>query len=116
MNDWGIAPPGSLATGGVSAAGGGKPLNPLLLAAAKYAVAAAYSEWLDDTISGAPSGVASAAAVDGSVGIASAGDYAIDAYLCAPWCLLLHVSMGSLHRADAREQVECPWSARGVSF
>ncbi|KAL4419158.1 hypothetical protein ABPG77_009134 [Micractinium sp. CCAP 211/92] len=81
MNDWGIAPPGSLATGGVSAAGGGKPLNPLLLAAAKYAVAAAYSEWLDDTISGAPSGVASAAAVDGSVGIASAGDYAIDAYL-----------------------------------
>ncbi|KAL4430794.1 hypothetical protein ABPG75_006050 [Micractinium tetrahymenae] len=80
INEWGIVPPGSLLTAGVAAASGGKPLNPLLLAAAKYAVAASYSEWVEDQASGAASGGASIAATDGTVGIAVTGDYTVDAY------------------------------------
>lgn len=84
MNEWGIVAPGTLTTAGVSAAGG-KPLNAFLLAAAKYAVAGSYSEWVEEQASGAAAGVASAAAVDGAVGIAAAGNYTVDAYLCELW-------------------------------
>ncbi|KAL4430798.1 hypothetical protein ABPG75_006054 [Micractinium tetrahymenae] len=47
-DEWGIVPPGTLPRvppgGGISGAAGGRPLPPLLLTAAKYAVAPAYND------------------------------------------------------------------------
>ena len=93
VGEWGIMPPGSLPTPTVvAAAAGAKPLSPLLLAAAKYAVSGAYSHWMDEqaevvtasssVMAADGTSTAGVASVAGVAGVASAGDFSVDAYLC----------------------------------
>lgn len=71
MQKWRVAPLGSLPTGGGGATAAAS-LSPLARAAARYAVAGAYSHWLDEQPVGGGGGVTAAMAKAGS----------LDAYLC----------------------------------
>lgn len=86
MDEWGIVPPGSLPSapsgGGVSGAAGNRPLPPLLVAAAKYAVAAAYSEYVADLEAVRGTTLAPAGGSGGAISGQLASGDSLDAYLC----------------------------------
>ncbi|KAL4434078.1 hypothetical protein ABPG75_000519 [Micractinium tetrahymenae] len=75
MREWGFVPPGSLPTGGGGASAAAS-LSPLARAAARYAVAGAYSHWLEERAS--RGGVTAAMAMAGSLDAYLYGDNLVD--------------------------------------
>lgn len=83
QGEWGLLPPGTLPTAATAAQAGATPIPPLLLAAAKYAVAGAYSHWLEEGEQPtSAAGAAGGSGASGAAGVAMAEDGTIDAYLC----------------------------------
>ena len=89
--DWDILPPGSLPAVPASAKMGARKPPKLLLAAAKYATAGAYSHWVNDqaeAVQVQPAATSAATvdvtAVARTLSAATAAEpFTLDAYLCA---------------------------------